>query len=81
MVLAGMASFSGMLHTREGAQGQRVPSDLGASSADWTPGVWLTSLRVMPSKFIHVVPCERVFSFKAEEYFIVRLYLNQLNTI
>lgn len=64
-----------------GAQGQRVPSDLGASSADWTPGVWLTSLPVMSSKFIHVVPRGRVFSFKAEEYFTVRLYLNQLNTI
>lgn len=65
----GMASFSGVVHTREGAQAQRVPAGLGASSADWTPGVWLTSLRVMSSKFIHVVPCGRVFSFKAEEIF------------
>ena len=46
-------------------------------------GTWglAHSLRVMSFKFIHIIPCGRVFSFKAEEYFIVCLYLNQLNTI
>ena len=63
------------------SSGTSVPSDLGASSADWAPGGLAHSLCVMSFKFIHVVLCGRVFSFKAEDYFIVCFYLNQLNTI